>query len=98
MRLAATTPTFAFRTRTAEALPIQARVERARRMPHAKGTALPLATLMADRLMHHETGSGAATAADLARDGFTEAEIRNLGDEARDIAASRIVARMLDAA
>lgn len=92
------TPTFAFRTRAAEALPIQARVERARRMPHAKGAVLPLASLMADRLMHHETGSGAGTADDLRRDGFTEAEIRKLGDEARDIAASRTVLRMLDAA
>ena len=93
-----TTPAFAFRTRAAEALPIQARVERARRMPRAKGAALPLTSLMADRLMHHEAGTGAATADDLRRDGFTEVEIRQHGDEARDIAAGRTVLRMLDEA
>ena len=93
-----TDPAFAFRTRSAEALPIQARVERARRLPRPAHGPLPLVSLMAARLLDHHTGFDACTDEALRRDGFRADEIKRHGEAARDIAAGRIVQRLLDAA
>lgn len=74
-------------TRAAADIPIQARVELARQRAKLPRTADALVALMAERLVEHADDRGAGTADDLARDGFTSAEIVEHGPEAKALAA-----------
>jgi len=80
-------------TRPAASIPIQARVELARQHAKLPHKADALVALMAERLVEHELASGGATADDLARDGFTSAEIIEHGPDATARAARLSAAR-----
>lgn len=79
--------------RVSSDIPIQARVEIARQRSKDPKTADALLELMAERLDEHEIERGAGTADDLARDGFTSAEIIEHGPDATTLAARRAAAR-----
>lgn len=81
------TKTSAFARRPTSTIPVQARVELARQYAKDPRTADALLELMAERLVEHERERGAATADDLARDGFTAAEITEHGHDATRRAA-----------
>lgn len=74
-------------------IPIQARVELARQRSKVRTTANALVELMAERLDDHANDRGGATEHDLARDGFTAAEIIEWGPEATRLAALRTLDR-----
>lgn len=76
-----------FARRPASNIAMQARVELARQYAKDPRTADALLDLMAERLVEHEAERGAGTADDLARDGFTSAEIIELGPDATRRAA-----------
>ena len=80
--------------RPVASLPVQTRVALARRQSLIGGKVPPLVDLMAERLAEHERASGAATADDLARDGFTSTEIIEHGPEAVALAAEREARRI----
>jgi len=74
-------------TRPVASIPIQARVELARQRAKLSRTADALVELMAECLDEHEIARGAGTDDDLARDGFTSAEIIEHGSDATARAA-----------
>lgn len=86
----ATTPA----TRPLASLAVQTRVALARAEPPIRGKVAPIVDLMAERLAEHELARGACTADDLARDGFTSAEILEHGPDAVKLAAAREASRL----
>lgn len=85
----ATRPFAVPHVRSGMEIPIQARVELARQRSKDPCTADALLELMAERLVEHECERGAGTEHDLARDGFTAAEILEHGPDAIRLAARR---------